>query len=65
MTYNLRGAGSAKTAASRSPFNYVAPPFHSFWDLLSTKSVKKRGPEISDSQNHLFGTSFYNFLIGI
>ena len=54
MTYRLSG-GSAhpKVAAGLTPY---PPPFHSCWDLMSTKSVNKRGPETPDSQNELFRT---------
>ena len=50
MTYKLSG-GSAqpRNQPARSRVNSPAPPFHSFWDLLSAKMVNKRGPETPDS----------------
>ena len=50
MTYKLSG-GSAQPRMhpNRSPPGSVSLLFGSFWDLLSTKSVNKRGPETPDS----------------
>ncbi len=57
MTYKLSG-GSAqpRIQPNRSCVNSVASLFDSFWDLLNTKRVNKRGPETPDSQNKLFRT---------
>ena len=60
MTYRI-SAGSAQPKSqpvhSKSQWlNWPAPPFHSFWDLLKTKSVNKKGPETPASQNQLFRT---------
>ena len=57
MTYRLSG-GSAqpKPQQNRSPSSSLPSLFDSFWNLLSTNSVNKRGPETPDSQNKLFRT---------
>ena len=66
MTYKLSG-GSAqpRNQPTCSLAGWVGLLFGTLWDLLSTKSVNKRGPETPDRQNQLFRTRCYPFSSGI
>jgi len=66
MTYKLSGrSAQPQIQPSRNPFSSVGLLFGTSWDLLSTKSVNKRGPETPDSPNQVFRTRCYQFLSGV